>query len=146
MRRRMRSIPLVLLLAVTIGVAGAQDQQGEAAGRPLGEYVEVLRSAAVEGGRSAADVRNGRAVVPNPTYQSWRSWGVGTRVVARLDAVDAAGRTTAVQRFVLALDSLNGEAARVLSYRIDLTGEPGPPLPQTIPARMERATLLMARQ
>jgi len=144
-----RSILSAALLVTGVGLgaaaAAAQERQGEAAGRPLGEYVEVLRSAAVEGGRGAQQVRNARSVVPNPAYQAWRGWGVGTRVIARLDAIDAAGRNTPVQRFVLTLDALNGEAARVLSYRIDVAGDPAPPLPQTIPARMERARLLMAR-
>ena len=105
-----------------------------------------MRGSAVEEGRTVQDVIQGRAMIQNPAYRAWAAWGTGTRVVSRLDEIDTEGRNFPVQRYALRLEGLDGEAARVSSFRIMPGGSVGEQRQQVHPAQLERATILLARQ
>lgn len=134
-----------VLLACAGGIsAQPQDSQPAPASQPA-EVVRVVRGAAVEGGRTMADALNPRAVIQNPAYRGWHAWGMGTRVVARLDEIDAQGRVSPLQRYVVVLEGLDGERASVVQYRVLPDGTVGEPARQAHAAQVERGQIMLAR-
>ncbi len=127
------------------GVAYSQDAPPPAT-RPAGEVVRVLRSAPMEGGRSAADMANAHGAMQHPAWRAWGNGGLGTRVVARIDEVDAQGRTTPVQRHVLHLASIDRQGARVDLYPVRPDGTVAESTQEFIQAQSNRLTVVLARR
>lgn len=140
---------LVLLPATGIAAVCVQDPEPEdqrpPTSRPV-EVVRVIRAEAVEGGRTMNDVANRSSVMPHPAHRAWAGWGVGTRVVARTDEIDAAGRTFPVRREVRRLDAIDGEAAHISVFPIRGDGTAEEPSRLAIPAQAERGWIVLSRQ
>ena len=137
---------IAALLAAAAAAQGRVSQlQAQPTSRPA-ELLRVVRGVVVEEGRRAQDVAHVRMVIQNPVYRSWAAWGVGTRVVARLDEIDREGRNFPVQRYAMRLDELTGERIGVTHFRIMPGGTAGEQRQQAHPAQIERAAILLARQ
>ena len=132
------------LVLGTACIAAGQDAPGPTS-RPAGETVRVLRSTLVESGRRIEDVPSGSVVQRHPEWGSWATWGLGTRVIARNDEVDAEGRIYPLSRTVLALEAIDQTMARVVSREISADGTIGEPSARVIPAQSPRAALVLSR-
>ena len=130
---------LVVLLWTPIVAPG----QAPPATQPAGEVVRVVRSAAVEGGRSPQELANPEAVLQNPVWQSWRGWGVGTRIILRTDEVDALGRNRPVARRMIGLHRLTGEGLELWHWTVQPDGRLGEPVSMFVPAQLPRRAVVV---
>jgi hypothetical protein len=134
-----------MLAALAAGGGSGPQQATPPATRPA-EVVRIVRGEAVEQGRSMAEVYSRTAIIPNPVYRGWALWGVGTRIVARVDEIDAQGRNFPVRREARRLDALTGDSATVVLLPIQSDGSAGQATQQVVPAQAERGSLLLMRQ
>lgn len=99
----------------------------------------------MESGRRLEDVANAGSLQVNPVWQSWAAWGVGTRVIARRDEVDAEGRTNLLSRTFYRLEAIDQEAARISSQDIRWDEEVQAAQPQSVPRLESRQFLVASR-